>query len=105
MLSILLRRVQVQQGVIAGHGEHHISFPGLICRLVDDVAFVYLCSTEPMPLGLVVTGGTPFFSLPILPAPDYLCRGPQCMWYPPTVVEVPGERPGSLRISEQVTML
>ena len=36
-------------------------FVVFLCRPVEDVAFVYLCSAEPMLLGLVVTGGSSFF--------------------------------------------
>ena len=35
-------------------------FVVFLCRLVDDVAFVYLGSAEPMLLGLWVTGGNSF---------------------------------------------
>ena len=35
-------------------------FVVFLFRLVDDVAFVYLSSAEPMLLGLMVTGGSSF---------------------------------------------
>ena len=39
MLSCLLVRVGVMQGVNAVHAEIHIRVCGLVCRLVDDVSF------------------------------------------------------------------
>ena len=38
MLSRLLEGLQIEQGVHAGHGEHHIPVCCLLCRLVDDIA-------------------------------------------------------------------
>ena len=78
-----------------------------LCRPVDDVAFVYLSSAEPMLLDLVVTGGSSFFG--VLSPPRLLGRVA-------TVYVVPshneggakgttGILPSSLCLSEQVTML
>ena len=39
MLSSLLLGLRVAQGVNACHDNHHIPVCGLLCRLVDDVAF------------------------------------------------------------------
>ena len=39
ILSCLLVGVRVMQEVTAVHAEHHIPVCGLLCRLVDDVAF------------------------------------------------------------------
>ena len=54
ILSCLLVGVRVMQGGTV-HAEHHTPVCGLLCRLVDDVALVYLRSAEPIDLGLVVT--------------------------------------------------
>ena len=63
MLAGLLVGVRVEQGVNAGHGKHHIPVCGLLCRLVDDVAFCVslICGAyvfrfsgewrDPIPLG------------------------------------------------------
>ena len=38
MLSGLLMEVQVEQGVLAVHGKHHIPVCGVVCQVVHEVA-------------------------------------------------------------------
>ena len=49
MLSFLLVGVRVKRGVTIVHGKHGIPLCSLLCRLVNEVAFVCLWSAEPMP--------------------------------------------------------
>ena len=71
--------------------------------------FVYLSSAEPMPLGLVVIGGTSFFLVPILRSPRLLRRVAPVYVVPTHNEESAGGTtgilPSSFCVSEQVTML